>query len=173
MTVYGFHASHEQISPRQLLAEQAGFQAAMCSDHLEPWSSRQGHSGLAWAWLGAALATTDLTFGTVTAPGQRYHPAVVAQAIATLGQMYPGRFWTALGTGQHANEHVTGEVTVKLYKGLARVVARTSPNALYDADLAGFGESGGTFSQAASPGFIELFTLQSRMAHRVRERDRG
>lgn len=114
MTVYGFHASHEQISPRQLLAdvqlaEQAGFQAAMCSDHLEPWSSRQGHSGLAWAWLGAALATTDLTFGTVTAPGQRYHPAVVAQAIATLGQMYPGRFWTALGTGQHANEHVTGE----------------------------------------------------------------
>jgi len=72
-----------------------------------------------------------------------------------------------------ANEHVTGEVTVKLYKGLARVVARTSPNALYDADLAGFGESGGTFSQAASPGFIELFTLQSRMAHRVRERDRG
>lgn len=95
--MYGFHASHEQISPRQLLAdvqlaEQVGFQAAMCSDHLEPWSRRQGHSGLAWAWLGAALATTDLTFGTVTAPGQRYHPAVVAQAIATLGQMYPGRF---------------------------------------------------------------------------------
>ena len=112
--MYGFHASHEQISPRQLLAdvqlaEQVGLQAAMCSDHLEPWSRRQGHSGLAWAWLGAALATTDLTFGTVTAPGQRYHPAVVAQAIATLGQMYPGRFWTALGTGQHANEHVTGE----------------------------------------------------------------
>ena len=72
-----------------------------------------------------------------------------------------------------ANEQVTGEVTVKLYKGLARVVARSSPNALYDADLAGFSESGGTFSQAASPGFIELFTLQSRLAHRVRERDRG
>lgn len=72
-----------------------------------------------------------------------------------------------------ANEHVTGEVTVKLYKGLARVVARTSPYALYDAGLAGFGESGGTFSQAASPGFIELFSLQSRMAHRVRSRDSG
>ena len=72
-----------------------------------------------------------------------------------------------------ANEHVTGEVTVKLYKGLARVVARTSPFALYDHSLAGFGASGGEFSQAASPGFIELFTLQSRMAHQVREGDGG
>ncbi len=72
-----------------------------------------------------------------------------------------------------ANEWVTGEVTVKLYKGLARVVARKSPWALYDSGLAGFSESGGTFSQAASPGFIELFTLQSRMAHRVRSRESG
>jgi argininosuccinate synthase len=71
-----------------------------------------------------------------------------------------------------ANEHVTGEVTVKLYKGSATVVARSSPYALYDRALAGFGESGGEFSQSASPGFIELFTLQSRMAHRVRDRDR-
>lgn len=114
MTTYGFHASHEQISPRQLLAdvqlaEQVGFEAAMCSDHLEPWSERQGHSGMAWPWLGAALATTNLTFGTVTAPGQRYHPAIVAHAIATLGQMFPGRFWTALGSGENANEHVTGD----------------------------------------------------------------
>jgi argininosuccinate synthase len=67
-----------------------------------------------------------------------------------------------------ANEHVTGEVTIKLYKGSATPVARSSPFALYDRSLAGFGESGGEFSQAASPGFIELFTLQSRMAHRVR-----
>ena len=67
-----------------------------------------------------------------------------------------------------ANAHVTGEVTVKLYKGLARVAARTSRFALYDAGLAGFGASGGAFSQAASPGFIELFSLQSRMAQRVR-----
>jgi len=72
-----------------------------------------------------------------------------------------------------ANERVSGEVTVKLYKGLARVIARSSPNALYDSELAGFGASGGQFSQAASPGFIELFTLQSRMAQRVRERDQG
>jgi argininosuccinate synthase len=70
-----------------------------------------------------------------------------------------------------ANEHVTGEVTVRLFKGSAAPVARSSPYALYDRDLAGFGESGGEFSHQASPGFIELFSLQSRMAHRVRFRD--
>jgi argininosuccinate synthase len=69
-----------------------------------------------------------------------------------------------------ANELVTGEITVKLYKGSATPVARSSPHALYDRSLASFGESGGEFSQAASPGFIELFTLQSRMAHRIRAR---
>jgi argininosuccinate synthase len=69
-----------------------------------------------------------------------------------------------------ANEMVTGEVTVRLYKGSATPVARSSPHALYDRSLASFGESGGEFSQAASPGFIELFTLQSRMAHRIRMR---
>ncbi len=74
---------------------------------------------------------------------------------------------------ESANAHVTGEVTMKLYKGSATVVARSSPYALYDQSLAGFGESGGDFSQDASPGFIELFTLQSRLAHRVRNRDRG
>jgi argininosuccinate synthase len=69
-----------------------------------------------------------------------------------------------------ANELVTGEVTMRLYKGSATPVARSSPHALYDRSLASFGESGGEFSQAASPGFIELFTLQTRMAHRIRSR---
>ena len=69
---------------------------------------------------------------------------------------------------ESANRFVTGEVSVKLFKGSATVVTRSSPYALYDRTLASFGESGGEFSQAASPGFIELFTLQSRMAHRVR-----
>ncbi|MCK0176742.1 TIGR03885 family FMN-dependent LLM class oxidoreductase [Mycolicibacterium sp. F2034L] len=115
MTVIGFHCSHEQISPGQLLrdvqhAEQAGFTAAMSSDHLSPWSERQGESGFAWAFLGAALATTNLPFGVVNAPGQRYHPVIVAQAIATLGQMFPGRFWAALGSGEASNERVTGDV---------------------------------------------------------------
>src|SRR3954454_4175319 len=68
------------------------------------------------------------------------------------------------------NEQVTGEVTMRLFKGSARPVARRSPNALYDPALAGFGESGGLFSQQASPGFIELWSLQSRMAYNVRKR---
>lgn len=114
MARYGFHASHEQIAPGTLLrdvraAQEAGFSRAMCSDHFAPWSSAQGHSGFAWSWLGAALATTTLPFGVVTAPGQRYHPAIVAQAAATLAEMFPQRFWLALGSGQALNEHITGE----------------------------------------------------------------
>jgi probable non-F420 flavinoid oxidoreductase len=113
MTEIGFHCSHEQIHPAQLLrdvraAQDAGFTAAMSSDHFSPWSRRQGQSGFAWAWLGAAMATTDLPFGVVNAPGQRYHPAIIAQAIATLGSMFPGRFWVALGSGEASNEHITG-----------------------------------------------------------------
>jgi argininosuccinate synthase len=72
-----------------------------------------------------------------------------------------------------ANEQVTGTIGIKLYKGSARVVTRESPNAVYDQQLAGFSESGGLFSQAASPGFIELWSLQSRMAWRVRHGDEG
>src|ERR671921_432140 len=73
---------------------------------------------------------------------------------------------------ESVNEQVTGSITLKLYKGSVRAVARSSPNALYDPDLAGFGESGGLFSQQASPGFIELWSLQSRMAYNVRNRRR-
>lgn len=114
MATIGFHASHEQIGPAPLLAavqaaERAGFQAAMCSDHVNPWSVRQGHSGHAWPWLGAALATTGLPFGVVTAPGERYQPAETAQAIATLASMFPGRFWAALGSGENLNESITGQ----------------------------------------------------------------
>ena len=71
------------------------------------------------------------------------------------------------------NEQVTGSITLKLYKGSATPVARSSPNALYDPELAGFGESGGLFSQQASPGFIELWSLQSRMAYGIRNRGKG
>jgi probable non-F420 flavinoid oxidoreductase len=114
MATVGFHASHEQLAPSALLAalrraEGAGFQTGLCSDHLAPWSERQGHSGHAWTWLGAALAATSLPMGVVTAPGQRYHPVITAQAIATLGEMFPGRFWAALGSGEALNEHVTGD----------------------------------------------------------------
>jgi probable non-F420 flavinoid oxidoreductase len=112
--IIGVHASHEQFRPDRLLrlvqaAEAAGFDAGMCSDHWGPWSEEQGESGFAWSWLGAALATTSMPFGVVNAPGQRYHPAIIAQAAATLGVMFPGRFWIAIGSGQLLNEHITGE----------------------------------------------------------------
>jgi probable non-F420 flavinoid oxidoreductase len=110
----GLHHSHEQHAPSALLhharlAAAAGFKAGMCSDHFHPWSERQGHSGYTWSWLGAALASTPLTFGTVCAPGQRYHPAIIAQAAATLAEMYPDRLWLALGSGEALNEAITGD----------------------------------------------------------------
>ena len=114
MAAIGIHASHEQIPPGALLtamreAEAAGFERAWSSDHFSPWSERQGHSGFAWAWLGAALQSTGMPYGVVNAPGQRYHPAIVAQAAATLVEMFPGRLSVALGTGEFSNEHITGE----------------------------------------------------------------
>lgn len=110
----GYHASHEQFDPAFLLtcarrAEEAGFKAAMNSDHFLPWSEAQGHSGFAWSWMGAAMQTSSMSMGVVCAPGYRYHPAVIAQASATLAQMFPGRFWIALGSGEALNEHITGE----------------------------------------------------------------
>ena len=91
--------------------------------------------------------------------------------------VYAGLWWEPLREDldaymQAANAQVTGTIGVKLYKGTARVVTRSSPNAVYDAQLATFSESGGLFSQSASPGFIELWSLQSRMAWRVRHPDR-
>jgi coenzyme F420-dependent glucose-6-phosphate dehydrogenase len=113
MARIGFHASHEQFAPSELLrlvrrAEQAGFTAAMSSDHFRPWSEAQGQSGFAWAWLGAALQATRLPFGVISAPGYRYHPAILAQAAATLSEMFPRRLWLALGSGQRLNEDLTG-----------------------------------------------------------------
>ena len=87
--------------------------------------------------------------------------------------VYAGLWWEPLRTDieayvRHVNERVTGVIGLKLYKGSVRVVTRESPNAVYDAQLATFAESGGLFSQQASPGFIEIWSLQSRMAHRLR-----
>jgi len=90
--------------------------------------------------------------------------------------VYAGLWWEPLRDDLDAymdrvSEQVSGTIALKLYKGSARVVTRSSPNAVYDASLASFAESGGLFSQAASPGFIELWSLQSRMAWRLRNRD--
>ena len=92
--------------------------------------------------------------------------------------VYAGLWWEPLRSDldaymDRANERVTGTIGIKLFKGHARVVTRASPNAVYDAALATFETSGGLFSQQASPGFIELWSLQSRMAHRLREHDAG
>jgi argininosuccinate synthase len=89
--------------------------------------------------------------------------------------VYAGLWWEPLRADldaymDAANAQVSGTIGLRLYKGSVRVVTRSSPNAVYDAELASFAESGGLFSQAASPGFIELWSLQSRMAHRIRRR---
>ena len=109
-----YHASHEQFSPSELLryvvlAEKKGFTACHSSDHFHPWSKRQGHSGLTLTWLGAAMQATRFPFSSIIAPGQRYHPAIVAQGIATLAEMFPDRFEIELGSGEALNECITGD----------------------------------------------------------------
>ena len=108
-----YHASHEQFAPSRLLslaqaAEAAGFDAIHSSDHFHPWSERQGESGFAFSWVAAVLQATTLPVSMVCAPGQRYHTAIVAQAIATLAEMYPGRYSVELGSGEALNEMITG-----------------------------------------------------------------
>ncbi|GGA77769.1 LLM class F420-dependent oxidoreductase [Brucella endophytica] len=115
--IIGYHASHEQFTPRDLvhyarLAEASGFDAVMSSDHFAPWSEAQGQSGFALSWLGAAMqATTTIPFGLITVPcGWRYHPAITAQAAATICDLFPTRFpWLAVGSGERLNEHVVGQ----------------------------------------------------------------
>jgi G6PDH family F420-dependent oxidoreductase len=124
MTKIGYAAMLEQFHPTDLLdwcaqAEAAGFDAGfMVSEHFHPWTPTQGQSAFAWSFMGALGQRTSLRFGTaVTCPGFRYHPAVIAHAAATLGAMYPGRFYLGLGAGEALNEHVIGgvwpEVTVR------------------------------------------------------------
>jgi coenzyme F420-dependent glucose-6-phosphate dehydrogenase len=111
----GYAAMFEQFSPNDLLkwsrmAEDTGFGGVMASDHFHPWTPSQGQSGFVWAWMGALGAQTSrVRFGPgVTAPGFRYHPAILAQASATLAAMFPGRFWLGIGAGEALNEHVVG-----------------------------------------------------------------
>jgi G6PDH family F420-dependent oxidoreductase len=115
MTKIGYAAMLEQFHPTELLdwcaqAEQAGFSAGFqVSEHFHPWTPEQGNAAFAWSFMGALGERTSLPFGTaVTCPGFRYHPAVIAHAAATLGAMYPGRFWLGLGAGEALNEHVVG-----------------------------------------------------------------
>ena len=108
---FGYKVSAEQFSPSDLLdftvvAEQCGFDTAAISDHFQPWRHTGGHAPFSLAWLGAAgQATSRIALGTsVLTPTFRYHPAIVAQAIGTLGVMFPGRIWLGVGTGESMNE---------------------------------------------------------------------
>ena len=114
MTAVGIHASHEQLAPSALLAamQRGGGGRLRARLVLRPLLARgaaPGRVGVRLVVAGRAMQATSLPFGVVNAPGQRYHPAIVAQAAATLAEMFPGRLWVALGTGEAFNEHITGE----------------------------------------------------------------
>ena len=107
----GYQASLEMFQPdvaleHALLAEKSGFDSIWASDHFLPWFDSNASAGFAWTWLASvAQATRGPELGTgATCPILRYHPAVVAQAFASLDYMYPGRFFISLGTGEALNE---------------------------------------------------------------------
>jgi coenzyme F420-dependent glucose-6-phosphate dehydrogenase len=111
MVRLGWKAGTEQYAPAELLeyaiaAEEAGFDSIDASDHFHPWSE-VGQAGFVWTWLGAVAARTRrIRLGTgITCPILRYHPAVVAQAAATLSQLAPGRVYLGVGTGEALNEY--------------------------------------------------------------------
>jgi coenzyme F420-dependent glucose-6-phosphate dehydrogenase len=116
MLQLGWKAGPEQYPPAELLdyaiaAEQAGFETIDVSDHFNPWSEA-GQASFTWTWLGAvAVKTSSIHMGTgITCPILRYHPAIIAQASATLSALAPGRTYLAVGTGEALNEYAaTGE----------------------------------------------------------------
>jgi G6PDH family F420-dependent oxidoreductase len=114
VTKFGYFLSAEELAPADLIAaaqeaERAGFDRVWVSDHYHPWTEEQGESGFVWSLLGAIAATTNLTMTTaVTCPTDRIHPAVIAQATATIASLAPGRFAFGVGTGERLNEHITG-----------------------------------------------------------------
>lgn len=115
MIRFGYKASAEQFAPAELLkygilAEESGFDSVFVSDHLQPWRHDGGHAPAALPWLGALAARTErVLIGTsVLTPTFRYHPAVVAQAFATLGCLAPGRVILGVGSGESLNEVLLG-----------------------------------------------------------------
>jgi coenzyme F420-dependent glucose-6-phosphate dehydrogenase len=111
MLTLGYKASAEQFGPRDLLefsvkAEQVGFDSVMISDHFQPWRHTGGHAPYSFSWLGAlGERTSRILMGTsVVTPTFRYHPSIIAQAMGTLGALYPGRVMLGVGTGESLNE---------------------------------------------------------------------
>jgi len=116
MTEFGYALSSEEHPPGDLVrhaqrAEAAGFSFAAISDHYHPWTDTQGQAPFVWSVLGGiASSTTTLKLGTgVTCPTFRIHPAIIAQAAATVTAMMPGRFFLGLGSGENLNEHILGD----------------------------------------------------------------
>jgi coenzyme F420-dependent glucose-6-phosphate dehydrogenase len=116
MPELGFALSSEDFEPHELvrqaaLAEQSGFTFCTISDHYHPWIDKQGHSGFVWSTLGGiAQATSSIRVWTgVTCPMIRIHPAIIAQAAASVATMMPGRFSLGVGSGENLNEHVLGD----------------------------------------------------------------
>jgi G6PDH family F420-dependent oxidoreductase len=108
-------SSEERTAPELVaharMAEEAGFEFALISDHFHPWLDEQGQSPFVWSVLGAiAEATERIPLGTgVTCPTTRIHPAIIAQAAATTATLMPGRFFLGVGTGENLNEHILGD----------------------------------------------------------------
>lgn len=132
MARYGYTLYSEGNAPKDLvrqavMAEEAGFDFLVISDHFHPWLSSQSHAGFAWSILGAVAEVTEkIQLATmVTCPIMRYHPAIIAQAAATIGVLSGGRFTLGLGAGERLNEHVVGlgwpSVTVR-HKALREAI---------------------------------------------------
>ncbi len=140
----GYAAMLEQFGPQEVveytaLAEQHGFSGCMAADHFQPWTPRQGQASFVWNVLTAVGERTRGDLGPgVTCPSFRFHPAIVAQAAATLEAMYPGRSWLGIGSGEALNEHVVagywpevGERSVRMFEAIELI------KRLFDASVAG------------------------------------
>ena len=140
----GYAAMLEQFAPQevvgyQVFAEQHGFSGCMAADHFQPWVPQQGQAAFVWNVLTAVGERTRGDLGPgVTCPSFRFHPAMVAQAAATLEAMYPGRSWLGVGSGEALNEHViagywpeAGERSLRMFEAIEVM------NKLFAASLAG------------------------------------
>jgi G6PDH family F420-dependent oxidoreductase len=141
---FGYAAMLEQFPPMEAVelsayAESKGFSGVMAADHFQPWVPAQGNSSFVWNVLTAVAERTTGDFGPgVTAPSFRWHPAMVAQASATLAAMYPGRHWLGLGSGEALNEHIVGGYWPEAPERINRMFEAVDIiNKLFSASLAG------------------------------------
>jgi G6PDH family F420-dependent oxidoreductase len=127
MAKIGYAAMLEQFHPTELLAycqkaEAAGFSGVMAADHVQPWTPDQGQAAFVWSFMTAAAERTRGDIGPgVTCPSFRQHPAIIAQAAATMASMYPGRFWLGLGSGEALNEHIVAGYWPEVAERISRM----------------------------------------------------